>query len=68
MVGKSWNTTKPPKRKVKPIRLRYQDLAGKVSQGDFVWSDMENTWVECVEGPDGIGLYEDDGWKVLGWR
>ncbi|MDP3696688.1 MAG: hypothetical protein Q8R55_01495 [Candidatus Taylorbacteria bacterium] len=63
-----WKTTKPPKRKVKPVRLRYQDSNGNIRQGNFVWSDRENTWVECAEEPDGLGLYEDDGWKVLGWR
>ena len=67
----SWKTSKPPKRKVRPVRLRYQDSSGKVRQGDFVWSDREKTWVECAEGlgrDDGVGLYEEDGWKVLGWK
>ncbi len=64
----SWKTTKPPKSTVNSIRLRYQDSSGNVSSGNFVWSDRENTWIECVEGPDGIGLYEEDGWKVLGWK
>lgn len=63
----SWKTTKPPKQKVKPVRLRFQDSSGKVYQGNFVWSDGENTWVEVCYGPDGLGLYENDGWKVLGW-
>ena len=64
----SWKTTKPPKRKVRPVRLQYQDSLGNVYQGNFVWSYGERTWCECVEGPDGIGLYEEDGWKVLGWK
>jgi len=64
----SWKTTKPPKRKVKPVQLRFKDSSGKVYQGNFVWSDGENTWVEVCNGPDGLGLYENDGWKVLGWK
>jgi hypothetical protein len=48
--------------------LRYKDPQGKVHQGKFVWSDREHTWVECAGGPDGIGLYASDGWKVLGWQ
>lgn len=68
-LAKNWKITSPPKnRKRKPVRLRYQDSSGKIYQGDFFWSDQEKTWVECVEGPDGIALYEEDGWKVLGWR
>ena len=68
MAAKKWNTSTPPKRKIKPVKLRYQDSLGKNHQGSFVWSDCENTWIECVDGPDGIGLYEEDGWKVTGWR
>lgn len=64
----NWKTTKPPKRKFKPVKLRFQDSSGKVGQGSFVWSDRENTWVEVCEGSDGLGLYEDDGWKILGWK
>lgn len=52
--------------KTRPVRLRYRDSSGKIYQGNFVWSDGENTWVECAE--EGVGLYEDDGWKVLGWK
>ncbi len=65
----SWKTTKPPKRKVKLIKLRYKDLrTGKIYTGSFFWSDTEQTWIECIDGPDGIALYESDGWKVLGWK
>lgn len=62
-----WNTTNPPKRTQKPLKLRFQDDRGKISTGTFVWSKSENTWIECVAG-DGLGLYESDGYKVLGWR
>lgn len=65
---KNWNTTKPPKRTTKPVKLRFQDAQGNKHQGSFVWCPSENTWVECCDGPDGIGLYTEDGWKVLGWR
>jgi hypothetical protein len=62
----SWNTTRPPKRKVKSVRLRFQDPEGKVHQSKFYWSDREGTWIDCT-GLD-IALYERDGWKVLGWK
>ncbi len=68
MAAKRWETSDPPKRTTKPIKLRYKDSSGRIYTGDFVWSIRENTWVECIEGPDGIGLYDDDGWKVLGWK
>lgn len=68
MAKNSWKTTTPPKRAVKPVMLRYQDSLGKIRQGKFVWSYTEHTWVECLDGVDGIGLYEKDGWKVLGWK
>ena len=61
-----WKTSEPPKRKNRPVKLRYQDSSGKIHQGSFVWSDGENTWVECAY--EGVGLYADDGWKVLGWK
>lgn len=64
----AWKTTKPPKRKVKPVKLRYQDSDGNVHQGDFVWCDTERTWIECSDDPDGVGLYEEDGYKVLAWK
>ena len=64
----SWKTTNPPKRKGVPVRLRYQDSLGHTSQGLFVWSDIEKTWVEVNDGPDGTALYKEDGWKVLGWK
>jgi hypothetical protein len=66
-MKQKWNTTKPPKRTQKPVRLRYKDSRGKVYTGNFVWVEMENTFVECdiFEGP---GLYEEDGWKILGWK
>ncbi len=63
-----FKTSSPPKRTQRPVRLKYQDSRGNVAYGDFVWSHSENTWVEVCEGPDGIGLYESDGWKVLAWR
>lgn len=68
MAAKGWKTTNPPKRRVRPVKLRYQGSSGKVYQGSFVWFDMESTWIECNGGPDGFALYEDDGWKVLGWK
>lgn len=68
MSNTGWKTTKPPKRKRTPVRLRYQDYFGKIRQGDFVWSDMEQTWILCTDDPDGIALYAEDGWKVLGWK
>ena len=64
----SWKTTKPPKRKTRPVKLRFQDSDGKISQGKFYWSGTENTWLECTEGKDGLGLYAEDGWKVIGWK
>jgi|GEM_PF-5765304 len=63
----NWNVTEPPKSETKPIKLRYKDPQGKVHQGSFVWSKMERTWVEVTMG-ESIGLYEDDGYKVIGWK
>ena len=64
----SWRTTKTPKRKTTLIKIRYKDSEGKVYVGNFFWSDTEKTWLESRDGPDGVGLYEDDGWEVLGWK
>ena len=66
VIKVDWKISEPPKRKTKPVKLRYQDSLGKIYQGNFVWSDGENTWIECAE--EGIGLYKDDGYKVLGWK
>lgn len=70
-----WKTSEPPKRKTrdgypKAIKLRYCYGNQKPHQGTFAWSDTENTWIEVVIGPnpDGIALYKEDGWRVLGWR
>ncbi len=68
MAKTSWKTTQPPKRKTKPVRLRFSGPGVKVSQGNFYWSDSENAFLECCEGKDGLGLYKEDGWEVLGWR
>ncbi|MBU6500958.1 MAG: hypothetical protein KGJ89_02425 [Patescibacteria group bacterium] len=70
MAANGWKTTRPPKRKVRPVKLRYRNIqmGVGVSRGDFVWSDRENAFLEVIEGPDGIGLYKDDGWEILGWR
>lgn len=64
----SWKTTAPPKRKQNPIILRFQQDDHPPQEAPFVWSDMENTWVEASDDPDGVALYPDDGWKVLGWK
>lgn len=64
----AWNITKPRKRRKNPITLRYQQGDGPKQQGQFVWSDVEDAWVELCDHPDGIALYPDDGWKVLGWK
>lgn len=63
-----WNTTEPPKEQGKSIRLRYRDRFNNVRQGKFYWDRFENAFLEECEGPDGIGLYESDGFKVVGWR
>ena len=64
-----WKTTKPPKRKVNPVKLRYQSpISKRVYVGNFVWDDKEKAWIECEEGWDAIGLYEEDDWKILGWK
>lgn len=64
----SWKTTQPPKRTTRPVRLRFSGPGVKISQGDFYWSSTEKTWIECAEGKDTLGLYAEDGWKVLGWK
>lgn len=64
----AWKTTEPPKRKTRPTKLRFRGPGVKVSQGNFYWSNSENAWLECVEGEDGVGLYKEDGWEVLGWK
>ncbi len=65
----SWNTTAPPRRTRKPVTLRYQNKSDGVRprKGQFVWSGVENTWVQVTDHVDGIALYADDGWEVLGW-
>lgn len=68
MANKGWKTTCPPKRQGQTVKLRYQDSTGNVYRGNFFWDNRENTWLEVTSGPDGIGLYEVDGWKVLGWK
>jgi hypothetical protein len=71
MAGK-WKTTEPLHRTQKAVKLRYKNTKwenfGKPLIGEFVWSEQENTWVEVCEGEDGIGLYKEDGWAVVGWR
>lgn len=61
----AWKTSEPPKIRV--VKLRYQDDRGKIRQGVFFWDKIERTWVQC-DDMDGIGLYEQDGYKVLGWK
>ena len=62
-----WNKTKPPKRIQKPVTLRYSS-GTTTYQGKFVWCERENAFVQCIDGPDGIALYLEDGYKILGWR
>ncbi len=64
----SWYKGEPRKRRKSTVTLRYQDADGTTSTGDFYWNDDENAWLESIEGPDGIGLYAEDGWKILGWK
>lgn len=63
----AWKTSEPPKKQGKTVKLRYQDDRGKIRQGLFYWESTENTWIQC-DDPEGIGLYEQDGYKVLGWK
>jgi len=64
----SWKTTAPPIRRKNPITLHYQQNDHPTQEGSFIWSDVEHTWVEASDDPDGVALYLDDGWKVLGWK
>jgi hypothetical protein len=63
-----WNTTLPPKRTQKPLVIRYKTSYGKIRTGEFVFDKIEDTFVECNDDPDGIGLYKCDGYIILGWR
>ena len=63
-----WNKPEPPKKHGKLICLRYAYLNDEPQTATFSWSDQEKAFIECVEGPDGIGLYPDDGWRILAWR
>jgi len=62
-----WNTTKPPKRKQNPVIIRFKSWAGHIGRGKFVWSESENAFIQCIDGPDGIGLYDND-YTILGWK
>lgn len=62
-----WNTTDPLKKDGKTLRIRYKDSDGRIGSGNFYWSKTEGTWIEC-DDPDGIGLYADDGYTVIGWK
>ena len=66
--NRNWKTTEPSKRTARPVKLRFEGPGVKVSTGDFYWSDTENAFLECREGKDGLGLYAEHGWKVLGWK
>ncbi|MBI2035751.1 MAG: hypothetical protein HYT12_03680 [Candidatus Liptonbacteria bacterium] len=67
IVTKTWRKTDPPKKQGKVVKLRYRDSFGGVRQGNFYWDNTEQTWIEC-DDPEGIALYEDDGYIVLGWQ
>lgn len=65
---KAWEKSEPPRVHAKLIRIRFQCSNGPIQIGTFYWSDDEMTFIESVEGEDGVGLYPEDGWKVLGWK
>lgn len=66
----AWNTTQPPKRVLKPVKLRYQYLNSRPQMGSFYWDKRENAFslITVGEDRDGLALYPEDGWKILGWR
>ncbi len=66
----SWSTTQPPKRVLKPVKLRYQDSWGDIHTGSFFWDKRENAFslITVGEDPDGLALYPEDGFKILGWK
>ncbi len=66
-MSSKWNTSSPPRRRQRPVRLQVQSGDGMRFTSDFVWSDREGTFLQC-DTEDGVGLYEDDGWKILAWR
>lgn len=54
-----------PKKRV--IRLRYDNPKDKIRprSGLFMWDPREDAFTECAY--EGVGLYADDGWRLLGW-
>jgi hypothetical protein len=67
-MASTWNTTQPPKRILKPVRLRYQYQSLRPQTG--LWDKRENAFslITVGEDPDGLALYPEDGWKILGWK
>jgi len=69
----AWSTTQPPKRKQRPVTIRFIDRVHKNArpqQGQFVWSDMESAFLQVTRGMDpdgGVGLYPED-FTILGWK
>ena len=63
-----WNETEPPRVPHKIIRLKYQYENSKPRQGKFYWVPNERAFCEVCNHQDGIGLYLEDGWKILGWE
>lgn len=65
-TGKQWYVGSPPRNTHTPILLKFKQVPnGKVHEGEFVWSDAEQAFVEVQE--DGIGLYPEDNWLIMAW-
>ncbi len=68
-TNNNWVEGSPPKGDdQKTYRMSYRQDGGPVHKGLFVWNEIEKTWIEVVSGPDGIALYEEDGFEVLSWK
>jgi len=66
--SKGWTRTAPQVHgNLVRLRFRHKD-AKNTHQGVFSWSDAESAFVECVEGPDNIALYQDEGWRIISWQ